>query len=126
MDTQVESCLVASGNTYNPSLIVLRQKGYELWLEEGENGSLWLAKKGGQSFLAYSGPNCSAWWSSGNTWARTGINRSRTFSANSPTRSGVTEINGFCRQLYPGRRSPTIDKGAENPRPLDRSFTPAS
>lgn len=56
MDTQVESCLVASGNTYNPSLIVLRQKGYELWLEEGENGSLWLAKKGGQSFLAYSGP----------------------------------------------------------------------
>lgn len=56
MDTQVESCLVASGNTYNPSLIVLRQKGYELWLEEGENGSLWFAKKGGQSFLAYSGP----------------------------------------------------------------------
>ena len=56
METQVESCLVASGNTYNPSLIVLRQKEYEVWLEKGENGSLWCAKKGEQSFLAYTGP----------------------------------------------------------------------
>jgi hypothetical protein len=56
MDTQLESNLVASGNTYNPSLIVLRHKGYELWLEKGENGSLWCAKKGDQSFLAYTGP----------------------------------------------------------------------
>jgi hypothetical protein len=56
VDTHVESCLVASGNTYNPSLIVLRQKGYEVWLEKGENGSLWCARKGGQSFLAYTGP----------------------------------------------------------------------
>ena len=56
MDTQVESSLVASGNTYNPSLIVLRQKGYELWLEKGEDRSLWCAKKDGQSFLAYTGP----------------------------------------------------------------------
>jgi hypothetical protein len=37
--------LTASGNTYNPSLIVLREKGYELWLEKGENGSLWCARK---------------------------------------------------------------------------------
>ena len=56
MDAQVESCLVASGNTHNPSLIVLRQMGYELWLEKGDNGSLWCAKKGGQGFLAYTGP----------------------------------------------------------------------
>src|SRR5205809_7005129 len=56
VETQVESSLVASDNTYNPSLIVLRQKGYELWLEKGENGSLWCAKKAGQSFLAYTGP----------------------------------------------------------------------
>jgi hypothetical protein len=56
MDTQVDSCLVASGNTYNPSLIALRQKGYELWLEKGDSGSLWCASKGEQSFLAYSGP----------------------------------------------------------------------
>ncbi len=56
METQVESRLVASGNTYNPSLIVLRQKGYDLWLESGENGNFWCAKKGDQSFLAYTGP----------------------------------------------------------------------
>jgi hypothetical protein len=34
---------------------VLRQKGYELWLEEGKDGTLWYAKKGDQSFLAYTG-----------------------------------------------------------------------
>lgn len=56
MGTQTQSALVASGNTYNPSLIVLRDKGYELWLEPGENGSLWCAKKGEHSFLGYSGP----------------------------------------------------------------------
>ena len=56
MATQVQSSLVASGNTYNPSLVVLRQKGYELWLEKGENGSLWCARKGDSSFLAYTGP----------------------------------------------------------------------
>jgi hypothetical protein len=56
MSTQVDACLVASGNTYNPSLIVLRDKGYAVWLEKGESGSLWCASKGDQSFLAYSGP----------------------------------------------------------------------
>lgn len=56
MDTQVESYLVASGNTYNPCLLVLREKGYDLWLEDGENQTLWCAKKGEQSFLAYNGP----------------------------------------------------------------------
>ncbi len=56
METHVKSSLVASGNTYNPSLIVLKDKGYELWLEKGEEGSLWCARKGDQSFLAYSGP----------------------------------------------------------------------
>jgi hypothetical protein len=56
VETALRSSLVASGNTYNPSLIILREKGYDLWLERGEDGSLWCAKKGGQSFLAYSGP----------------------------------------------------------------------
>jgi hypothetical protein len=56
MEAQLESCLVASGNTYNPCLIVLRQKGYQLWLEKSDNGSLWCAKKGDQSFMAYTGP----------------------------------------------------------------------
>ncbi len=72
MGTQVESALVASGNTYNPSLIVLRQKGYDLWLENGENSSLWLAKKGNQSFLAYSGPELlglvTLWEHLGSNW----------------------------------------------------------
>lgn len=72
MDTQVATCLVASGNTYNPSLIVLRQKGYEVWLEKGENGSLWCARKGDQSFLAYSGPEllglAALWEQLGNQW----------------------------------------------------------
>jgi hypothetical protein len=48
--------LVAAGNTYNPSLIVLRSKGYHLSLEEGENCTLWDAQKGGHRFTAYSGP----------------------------------------------------------------------
>jgi len=52
----VQTSLVASGNTYNPSLIVLRDKGYELWLERGADGTLWCARKGDQNFLAYSGP----------------------------------------------------------------------
>ena len=57
MATHVESSLVAAGNTYNPSLIVLQKKGYELWLERGaEDGTLWHARKGDQSFLAYTGP----------------------------------------------------------------------
>ncbi len=53
---QAQSSLVASGNTYNPSLIVLRQKGYDLWLEKGEPGNLWCARKGDHSSLAYTGP----------------------------------------------------------------------
>jgi len=56
METNVKSSLVASGNTYNPSLLVLRDKGYDVWLEKGDDGSLWCARKGDQSFLAYSGP----------------------------------------------------------------------
>jgi hypothetical protein len=72
MSTQIESSLVASGNTYNPSLIVLRNKGYDLWLEKGDNGSLWFAKKGTQSFLAYTGPELlglvAMWESLGENW----------------------------------------------------------
>jgi hypothetical protein len=72
MSTQTESTLVASGNTYNPSLIVLRSKGYDLWLEHGENGSLWCARKVEQSFLAYSGPELlglvTVWEHLGENW----------------------------------------------------------
>lgn len=56
MEVGTQSGLVAAGNTYNPSLIVLREKGYDLWLEGGEARSLWCARKDGRDFLAYSGP----------------------------------------------------------------------
>ena len=56
MPAQLETSLVASGNTYNPCLIVLRQKGYQLWFEKGDTGTLWCAKRGDHSFLAYTGP----------------------------------------------------------------------
>lgn len=72
METKTEHSIVASGNTYNPSLIVLRQKGYDVWLEPGEDGSLWCAKKGGQDFLAYTGPELlglvALWEHLGNDW----------------------------------------------------------
>jgi hypothetical protein len=72
MEANVQTSLVASGNTYNPSLIVLRSKGYDVWLEKGENGSLWCAKKGDQSFLAYTGPELLGlavlWESLGEDW----------------------------------------------------------
>lgn len=49
--------IVAAGNTHNPSLIVLKSRGYELWGEEGdEKQMLWNAQKNGNSFLAYSPP----------------------------------------------------------------------
>lgn len=72
MATRTTTSLVASGNTYNPSLIVLRDKGYEIWLEKGETGSLWCARKGGQDFLAYSGPELlglvALWEQLGEAW----------------------------------------------------------
>jgi hypothetical protein len=55
MSVQLESTLVASGNTNNPSLLVLRQKGFDIWLEKSEDATLWCAKKGDQSFMAYTG-----------------------------------------------------------------------
>jgi hypothetical protein len=69
----VRSSLVASGNTNNPSLIVLRAKGYDLWIEKAEDDqSLWCAKKGTQSFLAYSGPELlglvALWEQLGENW----------------------------------------------------------
>jgi hypothetical protein len=72
METNVQTSLVASGNTYNPGLIVLRNKGSDLWLEKGEDGSLWCAKKGDQSFLAYTGPELlglvTLWENLGEDW----------------------------------------------------------
>jgi hypothetical protein len=53
----VQFSLVAAGNTLNPSLIVLRDEGYDLWLEKADAGTeLWCARRGDQRFLADSGP----------------------------------------------------------------------
>jgi hypothetical protein len=72
MPVQIETSLVASGNTYNPSLIVLRKKGYELWLEKGKDDNLSCAKKGHQQFLAYTGPELlgvvTLWENFGENW----------------------------------------------------------
>lgn len=72
MEEKAWSHLVASRNTYNPSLLVLRQKGYDLWLEKGEDGNLWCARKGSQSFLAYNGPELlglvALWENLGENW----------------------------------------------------------
>src|SRR5215469_8364167 len=50
------SGIVAAGNTYNPCLLVLRQKGYLLSAEEGGELTLWEAKKDGLSFAGLSPP----------------------------------------------------------------------
>jgi hypothetical protein len=74
METKVEKSLVSSGNTNNPCLIVLRQKGYELWLEKGEDQTLWCARKDEHRFLAYSGPELlglvTLWEHFGDDWNR--------------------------------------------------------
>jgi hypothetical protein len=48
--------LFAAGNTYNPSLIVLKRKGYQLWAKEYNGGVLWMASKDQDSFSADSPP----------------------------------------------------------------------
>jgi hypothetical protein len=44
--------LVAAGNTYTPCLVVLREKGYHLWIEACGEDCDWLANKDGREFLA--------------------------------------------------------------------------
>ncbi|MFO0810190.1 MAG: hypothetical protein U0746_16335 [Gemmataceae bacterium] len=74
MATHVDTSLVASGNTYNPCLLVLRQKGYDLWLERGDDGSLWCARRDGQTFVAYTGSELlglvALWEAFGPAWNR--------------------------------------------------------
>ena len=48
--------IVAAGNTYNPCLIALRDKGYRVWVEEGEETVVWCAERNGNTFAAYSPP----------------------------------------------------------------------
>jgi len=72
MATELVTSIVASGNTNNPCLVVLRQKGYDLWLEPGQQGSLWCASKDDHNFSAYSGPELlglvALWENLGDEW----------------------------------------------------------
>jgi hypothetical protein len=46
----------AAGNTYNPCLIVLAEKGYALTVENGDATQIWVAKKGECTFSGSSPP----------------------------------------------------------------------
>jgi len=75
MGVDTRTSIVASGNTYNPSLIALREKGYDVWLECGdEDRSLWCARRDDHDFLAYSGPELlglvTLWEHFGDDWNR--------------------------------------------------------
>ena len=76
METKTRISLVASGNTYNPSLLALRDKGYHVWLEhpDDEDRTLWCAFKDDHDFLAYSGPELLGlvvlWEHFGDDWNR--------------------------------------------------------
>jgi hypothetical protein len=51
---EARSSLIAAGNTYNPSLITLRTKGYFLWTERlGDERNLWCARKEARDFAGY-------------------------------------------------------------------------
>jgi len=66
--------LIAAGNTYNPCLLILRQRGYELWCERGERTVLYNARKGDHSFAGYSPPELLGivvlWEELGADWCR--------------------------------------------------------
>ena len=67
--------LVAAGNTTNPSLMVLRSKGYELRIEQEQDGQTsYVATKKGREFLAYSAPELlglvALWENLGDDWNR--------------------------------------------------------
>ena len=65
----------AAGNTYNPCLLVLRSKGYELWAEETEDHRMiWNARMGSHSLSGYSPPELlgivALWEAFGAEWNR--------------------------------------------------------
>ena len=65
--------LVAAGNTTNPSLVVLRSKGYDLRVEQEKDGrTSYVATKDGREFLGYSGPELlglvALWENLGDDW----------------------------------------------------------
>lgn len=55
MNTSEKHGIAAAGNTNNPCLLILRNAGYDLWLEPTEQGALWCASKDGVHFMGHSG-----------------------------------------------------------------------
>jgi len=66
--------LIAAGNTYNPCLLLLRDKGYQLSAEESGERLLWNASRDNHSFTAYSPPELLGivvlWENFGDHWNR--------------------------------------------------------
>jgi hypothetical protein len=66
--------LTASGNTYNPCLLILRGKGYALSAEQSDDRFIWSAEKAGHAFAAYSPPELLGlvvlWETHGADWNR--------------------------------------------------------
>lgn len=54
---QPSASLIAAGNTYNPCLIIMRDKGYDLEAEAKSDESLiWVASRDGVRLSGYSPP----------------------------------------------------------------------
>ncbi|HEU5118027.1 MAG TPA: hypothetical protein VFT74_15490 [Isosphaeraceae bacterium] len=66
--------LIAYGNTYNPSLLILQEKGYQISAEEGENSMTGYALKDSVTLTACSPPEllglATLWECFGETWNR--------------------------------------------------------
>jgi hypothetical protein len=48
--------IVAAGNTYNPCLLILKEKGYSLWAENAKDQVIWNARNDDREFSGYSPP----------------------------------------------------------------------
>jgi hypothetical protein len=66
--------LTAAGNTYNPCLLLLRDKGYVLSTEQADKRVIWCAEKNSHTFTAFSPPELLGivvlWESQGAEWNR--------------------------------------------------------
>ena len=64
--------LTSAGNTDNPSLFILRTKGYQLEVSASNESSHYVARKDGRSFLGHSGTELlgliTLWENLGDNW----------------------------------------------------------
>lgn len=66
--------IVAAGNTYNPCLLILVEKGYRLPAEQDGEGMSWRAEKEDRCFVGFSPPELLGVVS---LWERFGEDRNR-------------------------------------------------